>query len=146
MWKTDGTVSTGIFVSERGAEEIYADAKGNLIYIDHSDIDIRNPSPNSIMPAGLAEQLTDKELRHRLPFLKLMSVVRNRIPPVKTQTLPGKSGRSRKLHVESASVRLPKATNATNHLDDEHVANYSRTLEAASLPFRVRALPFGFSA
>ncbi len=68
--KVDGTVFSGILVSERGEEEIYADSKGKLIYIDHSDIDQRQPSAKSIMPDQLVDQLTDQELRDLLTYLQ----------------------------------------------------------------------------
>ena len=68
--KSDGKIFTGIFVSESGEEEIYADDKGKLIHIDHSDMEVRNPSGKSIMPDGLVDQLTNQELRDLLAYLK----------------------------------------------------------------------------
>ena len=67
---TDGKTFTGIFISERGEQEIYADANGKLIHIDHSDIDLRQASPKSIMPDGLVDQFTDRELRDLLAYLR----------------------------------------------------------------------------
>ena len=68
--KSDGRVFTGILVSERDDNEIYADSSGTLIYIDHTDIQHRTPSPKSIMPDGLVDQMTDGELRDLMAFMK----------------------------------------------------------------------------
>ena len=67
--RADGTTFTGVPVSERGEEEIFADAFGNLIYIDHSDIEQRRPISASLMPDGLIDQLTHQELRDLLAYL-----------------------------------------------------------------------------
>ena len=69
--RTDGKVMTGVLVSERGEEEIYADAEGKLFRIGHSEIEQRRPQETSIMPDGLVNSMTDQEVRDLLAFLRM---------------------------------------------------------------------------
>lgn len=68
--KTDGRVVTGVLVTERGEDQLYADAQGTLFHVKHSEIDDRQPQNKSIMPDGLVDQLTDRELRDLLALLR----------------------------------------------------------------------------
>ncbi|MCH8924398.1 MAG: c-type cytochrome, partial [Planctomycetes bacterium] len=67
--KDDGTLLTAVLVSEQGENQLYADATGKLIRLERKTIVDRKPQPISIMPDGLAAQLTDQELRDLLAFL-----------------------------------------------------------------------------
>ncbi len=68
--KSDGKVFTGILVSEQGEHEIYADAEGKLIRVEHSEIEQRVPQSKSIMPDGLFDRLTDQEVFDLIAFLR----------------------------------------------------------------------------
>lgn len=65
-----GQVFTGVLVGERGEDEFYADANAGLIRINHTHIERREPSAKSIMPDRLVDQMTDRELRDLLAYLK----------------------------------------------------------------------------
>ncbi len=67
--KDDGTLLTAVLVSEQGENQLYADATGKLIRLERKTIVDRKPQSISIMPDGLAAQLTDQELRDLLAFL-----------------------------------------------------------------------------
>jgi putative heme-binding domain-containing protein len=67
--KDDGTLLTAVLVSEQGESQLYADAAGKLIRLERKSIVDRKPQTVSIMPNGLAAQLTDQELRDLLAFL-----------------------------------------------------------------------------
>ena len=65
----DGKLLTAVLVSEQGENQLYADAAGKLIRLERKSIVDRKPQSISIMPDGLAAQLTDQELRDLLAFL-----------------------------------------------------------------------------
>ena len=65
----DGKLLTAVLVSERGENQFYADAAGKLIRLERKTIVDRKAQSISIMPDGLAAQLTDQELRDLLAFL-----------------------------------------------------------------------------
>jgi putative membrane-bound dehydrogenase-like protein len=67
---TDGEVKTGLHVGDELDGRIrFADSQGQVFYVHPNDIDERQPSRQSIMPEGLADQLTAQELRDLLAFL-----------------------------------------------------------------------------
>ncbi|WP_425615480.1 PVC-type heme-binding CxxCH protein [Anatilimnocola sp. NA78] len=66
----DGTVKTGVYVGEEVDGHVrYADAKGEIFKLHPRDVEDRKSSDKSIMPEGLAAQLTPQELRDLLAFL-----------------------------------------------------------------------------
>jgi putative membrane-bound dehydrogenase-like protein len=68
---TDGDVKTGVHVGDEVDGRMnYADQNGRVFHIHPNDIDRRQPSNQSVMPAGLAENLTAQELRDLLAFLQ----------------------------------------------------------------------------
>ena len=50
-------------------EYTYLDAKGEKFKLNTRNIAESKPSPVSIMPEGLADQLTDQEMRDLLAYL-----------------------------------------------------------------------------
>lgn len=66
----DGKVRTGVLVTERGSDQIYADAEGASFQVHFNDIEDRTPSRKSLMPDGLLEELTGKEIRDLLAYLQ----------------------------------------------------------------------------
>ncbi|MEX2175025.1 MAG: PVC-type heme-binding CxxCH protein [Pirellulaceae bacterium] len=67
---TGGQTLTGVHVGDEVDGRIkFADQNGRIFHVHPNDIDRRQPSPQSIMPAGLAESLTAQELRDLLAFL-----------------------------------------------------------------------------
>ena len=50
-------------------EYTYVDPQGNLFQVRTTDIAESRPAPNSIMPAGMVDRLTDQELRDLLAYL-----------------------------------------------------------------------------
>ena len=68
--RTDGTVFTGVLVSESPDGTLtFADADGRLKTVNSSDIEERKPQPTSIMPDNLAQSLTLQEFRDLVAFL-----------------------------------------------------------------------------
>lgn len=66
-----GEVLTGIHVGDEiDGRMKFADQNGRVFHVQPNDIDRRQPSTQSIMPAGLADNLTPQELRDLLAFLK----------------------------------------------------------------------------
>jgi putative membrane-bound dehydrogenase-like protein len=65
----DGKVRTGLLVKTVLDEYTYLDPKGELFKLNTRDIVDTQPDPKSIMPEGLADQLTDQELRDLLAYL-----------------------------------------------------------------------------
>jgi putative membrane-bound dehydrogenase-like protein len=65
----DGKVRTGMLVGTELDVYTYLDAKGELFKVNTRDVVESRPVPASIMPEGLADQLTDQELRDLLAFL-----------------------------------------------------------------------------
>src|SRR5262249_15499316 len=65
----DGKVRTGLLVKTVLDEYTYLDPKGELFLVNTRDIVDNQPDPKSIMPDGLADQLTDQELRDLLAYL-----------------------------------------------------------------------------
>ncbi|MCI0357800.1 MAG: c-type cytochrome [Planctomycetaceae bacterium] len=67
---TAGESLTGIHVGDEVDGRIkFADQNGRVFHVHPNDIDRRQPSSQSVMPAGLAENLTAQELRDLLAFL-----------------------------------------------------------------------------
>jgi putative membrane-bound dehydrogenase-like protein len=67
---TDGTVKTGVYVGEEVDGTMrYADSEGKIFKLHPRDVEDKKPSNQSIMPEGLAAQLTPQELRDLLAFL-----------------------------------------------------------------------------
>jgi putative heme-binding domain-containing protein len=67
---TDGRVLEGFVSREAGDEVEVRDNKGTVHILKPDDIDERKKSPISIMPSGLADKLTVKELASILAFLE----------------------------------------------------------------------------
>ena len=65
----DGKVRTGMLTNTHLDDYTYLDAKGALFHVNTRDVVSIQPSPNSIMPDGLADQLTDQEMRDLLAYL-----------------------------------------------------------------------------
>jgi putative heme-binding domain-containing protein len=65
----DGKKYTGMLVKTDLDVYTYLDAKGNLFKLSTPAIAESRPSPVSIMPAGLADLLTDQEMRDLLAYL-----------------------------------------------------------------------------
>jgi putative membrane-bound dehydrogenase-like protein len=66
---TDGKVRTGMLVSTVLDDYTYLDAKGSFFHVRTGDVVEARPVPQSIMPDGLADLLTDQELRDLLAYL-----------------------------------------------------------------------------
>jgi hypothetical protein len=56
-------------VPRRASSYTYLDDKGDLFKLNTRDVVESRPVPNSIMPDGLADLLTDQELRDLLAYL-----------------------------------------------------------------------------
>ncbi|MEX0677062.1 MAG: PVC-type heme-binding CxxCH protein [Pirellulales bacterium] len=68
---TAGKSLVGMLVHEEATgEQTYADQHGNLVEFRPLEIETRRPQPTSIMPDGLARQLTIKEFRDLVAFLR----------------------------------------------------------------------------
>lgn len=68
---TGGEVKTGIHVGDEVDGRIkFADPEGRVFHVHPNDIDRRQPSNQSVMPANLTENLTAQELRDLLAFLQ----------------------------------------------------------------------------
>jgi putative membrane-bound dehydrogenase-like protein len=65
----DGKKYTGMLVMTVLDEYTYVDGKGSLFKLNTRNIAESRPSPVSIMPAGLADLLTDQEMRDLLAYL-----------------------------------------------------------------------------
>jgi putative heme-binding domain-containing protein len=66
----DGKTHQGMLVGTHLDEYTYLDAKGSLFKLNTRNIVESQPVPTSIMPDGLADLLTDQELRDLLAYLK----------------------------------------------------------------------------
>jgi putative membrane-bound dehydrogenase-like protein len=67
---TDGKVRTGMLVKTDRDEYTWLDAKGDLFKVNTRDVVESRPDPKSIMPDGLADLLTDQELRDLMAYLE----------------------------------------------------------------------------
>jgi putative heme-binding domain-containing protein len=65
----DGKVYTAMLVNTYLDEYTYLDAKGQQFKVNTRDVVETRPLPTSIMPDGLADMLTDQELRDLLAYL-----------------------------------------------------------------------------
>jgi putative heme-binding domain-containing protein len=67
----DGKSYVGLFLGETlQGEQRYADSAGKVFVLARDEIDTRQPLPTSIMPSGLAQQLTSQEFRDLLAYLQ----------------------------------------------------------------------------
>jgi putative heme-binding domain-containing protein len=67
----DGQSHVGVLVNELATgEQTYADEHGKLTEFKPGQIETRRPQPTSIMPEGLAGQMTVQEFRDLLAFLR----------------------------------------------------------------------------
>ncbi len=66
---TDGKVRIGLLVNTYLDEYTYLDDKGNRFKVNTRDVTESRTLPTSIMPDGLADLLTDQELRDLLAYL-----------------------------------------------------------------------------
>jgi putative heme-binding domain-containing protein len=66
---TDGKVRTGLLVNTYLDEYTYLDDKGNRFKVNTRDVTESRTLPTSIMPDGLADLMTDQELRDLLAYL-----------------------------------------------------------------------------
>jgi putative membrane-bound dehydrogenase-like protein len=66
---SDGKVRNGLLVNTSLDEYTYVDEKGNRFKVKTGDVVESRALPTSIMPAGLAETMTDQELRDLLAYL-----------------------------------------------------------------------------
>jgi len=65
-----GEILTGIHTGDEVDGRMkFADQNGRVFFVHPNDIDRRQPSNQSIMPAGLADNLTPQELRDLIAFL-----------------------------------------------------------------------------
>lgn len=67
---SDGRVLSGILIRTNLDETTYLDAGGNLFTVTSPEVAERRPLPSSVMPSGLADLLTDQELRDLLAYLQ----------------------------------------------------------------------------
>ena len=66
----DGRTVTGLLVTEAGdGKRVYADSTGTLHSIHRDQIEETRPLSASVMPDGLADMMTDEELRDVVAFL-----------------------------------------------------------------------------
>jgi putative membrane-bound dehydrogenase-like protein len=66
---SDGKVYTAMLVNTYLDEYTYVDDKGRQFKVNTRDVTETRPLPTSIMPDGLADMLTDQELRDLLAYL-----------------------------------------------------------------------------
>ena len=66
---SDGKVRTGMLMRTYLDEYTYVDTRGDLFKLNTRKIADSRPVPTSIMPDGLADLLTDQELRDLLAYL-----------------------------------------------------------------------------
>jgi putative heme-binding domain-containing protein len=66
----DGRVRTGLLVRTELDDYTYLDAKGELFKVNTRDVVESRPVPQSIMPDGLADLLTDQEMRDLMAYLE----------------------------------------------------------------------------
>lgn len=66
---TDGTVVTGIVVSDSESEVVVSDAQAKLHTVVKADIDVMQTSPKSVMPEMLLSGLTPQQAADLLAFL-----------------------------------------------------------------------------
>jgi putative heme-binding domain-containing protein len=67
----DGEAKTGVHVGDEVDGRLkFADQNGRVFHVHPNDIDRRQPSSQSVMPASLVENLTGQELRDLLTFLQ----------------------------------------------------------------------------
>jgi putative membrane-bound dehydrogenase-like protein len=69
MELANGRTLAGMLVRTNLDEYTYVDPKGDLFQVRTTEIVDSRPSPQSIMPTGMADQLTDRELRDLLAYL-----------------------------------------------------------------------------
>jgi putative membrane-bound dehydrogenase-like protein len=68
---TDGDVKTGVHVGDEVDGRMrFADQTGRMFHVHPNDIDRRQPSQQSVMPAGYLDELTPQELRDLMAFLQ----------------------------------------------------------------------------
>jgi putative heme-binding domain-containing protein len=65
----DGKVRTGLLARTELDEYTYLDAQGEFFKVNTRDVVESRPVPQSIMPDGLADRLTDRELRDLVAYL-----------------------------------------------------------------------------
>jgi putative heme-binding domain-containing protein len=65
----DGKVRTGMLMNTELDVYTYADTKGDFFKVNTRDVADLQPLPKSIMPDGLADLLTDQELRDLFAYL-----------------------------------------------------------------------------
>jgi putative membrane-bound dehydrogenase-like protein len=66
---TDGKVRTGLLTRTYLDDYTYLDAKGDFFHVKTGDVVETRPVPQSIMPDGLVDLLTDQELRDLMAYL-----------------------------------------------------------------------------
>ncbi|HWB13110.1 MAG TPA: PVC-type heme-binding CxxCH protein [Pirellulales bacterium] len=69
MELADGRTLAGMLVRTYLDEYTYVDPKGDLFQVRTTQIVDSRPAPQSIMPTGMVDQLTDRELRDLLAYL-----------------------------------------------------------------------------
>jgi putative heme-binding domain-containing protein len=69
----DGSTLTGILLRS-SSNEVYRNAVGDEVTFQKSDIEDRRELRSSMMPSGLAHQMTDVELRDLMAFLTTPAV------------------------------------------------------------------------
>ena len=68
---TDGTTKVGLFVGgTNNNTQVYVDSNGQRFEVRPEDVENRKPASTSIMPADLADSMTDQEFRDILAFLE----------------------------------------------------------------------------
>ncbi|HVX10422.1 MAG TPA: PVC-type heme-binding CxxCH protein [Pirellulales bacterium] len=65
----DGRTLSGMLVRTNLDEYTYVDAQGHLFQVRTTDVAESRPAPQSIMPTGMVDRLTDDELRDLLAYL-----------------------------------------------------------------------------
>jgi putative heme-binding domain-containing protein len=68
---TDGDVKTGVHIGDEVDGRMkFADQTGRIFHVHPNDIERRQPSQQSVMPAGYLDELTPQELRDLMAFLR----------------------------------------------------------------------------
>ena len=65
-----GRSVTGLVVDRKGDDLSVADAKGKIVRVPKSDIEIERVSDTSVMPERLLEQLSPQQLRDLMAYLQ----------------------------------------------------------------------------
>ena len=66
---SDGEILTGLVVGKEGQQQAYVATDGKVFYVDKDDIEERRELTTSIMPGGLLDRMSAKEIRDLIAYL-----------------------------------------------------------------------------